>query len=239
MRRVSLNAAGRDHRYEILNADPISGFDALTPTLDELQNGGWGIESGQYRKTGQGITISCPPKAGVYPYRLRFKAGEYQPELTGVFVRTEWEIAVFPWKIDPREDPEGWRAEAITKNARTIQHNQLRFRFGHGGLLDIGMFKKSDTGSDNAIDPGNDHFGMIATTTLPIPAGEWRIKVLSDDGVRVLVDGEPIVTNWTWHGPTRDDGVFTITEDHTVTIVVEYFEIDGYSVLEFDIEQVE
>ena len=53
--------------------------------------------------------------------------------------------------------------------------------------------------------------------------------------MRVIVDGERIIDNWTWHGPTQNTGTLDLAEDKTVEIVVEHFEIDGYAVLEVGI----
>jgi hypothetical protein len=80
-----------------------------------------------------------------------------------------------------------------------------------------------------------DHFGTIARTTLPLSKGRWKITTTSDDGVRVSVNGRPVVENWAWHGPTRDVGVFE-SDGGVAEFLVEHFEIDGYSVLEFAIE---
>ena len=35
--------------------------------------------------------------------------------------------------------------------------------------------------------------GVIARTDLQLPKGRWRFRTLSDDGVRVLVDGKPVI----------------------------------------------
>ena len=78
---------------------------------------------------------------------------------------------------------------------------------------------------------------MIATTRLPLSAGSWEFATLSDDGVRVIVDGQNIIDNWTWHGPTRDTGRLNLSMDKTVEIEVEYFEIDGYATLELKISR--
>ena len=80
---------------------------------------------------------------------------------------------------------------------------------------------------------------MIARTRIELPAGRWRFTTLSDDGVRVMVDGTTVIENWTWHGPTRDTGIFEQETAGAVEIVVEHFEIDGYAVLEFDLEPVD
>ena len=79
---------------------------------------------------------------------------------------------------------------------------------------------------------------MIATAKLLMPAGKWRVSTLSDDGVRVMVDGKPVLENWTWHSPARDSAEFEVDGQGLVTLTVEHFEIDGYAVLELEIEPV-
>jgi beta-glucosidase len=76
---------------------------------------------------------------------------------------------------------------------------------------------------------------LIARTRLPLSAGTWEFTTLSDDGIRVLVDGKQVIENWAWHGPTRNTGALTLDKDETTEIVVEHFEIDGYAVLELGI----
>jgi hypothetical protein len=63
----------------------------------------------------------------------------------------------------------------------------------------------------------------------------WGFRTLGDNGVRVTLDGQRIMDNWTWHGPTRNEGTLTLAQDKTVEIVVSHFEIDGYAVLELGI----
>jgi hypothetical protein len=51
----------------------------------------------------------------------------------------------------------------------------------------------------------------------------------------VTVNRQRIIDNWTWHGPTPNEGTLRLPQDKTVEIVVEHFEIDGYAVLEMSI----
>ncbi len=78
---------------------------------------------------------------------------------------------------------------------------------------------------------------MVARARLPLKRGIWEFSTLSDDGVRVSVDGKPVIENWSWHGPTRDSGKLELAGDKTVEITVEHFQIDGYAVLEFSLAQ--
>ncbi|HQI28468.1 MAG TPA: PA14 domain-containing protein, partial [Sedimentisphaerales bacterium] len=112
------------------------------------------------------------------------------------------------------------------------QSRQLTLQYAWGGPSEQNLSEAITTAK-----LGGDHFGMIAKTHLLLSAGTWEFTTLSDDGVRVLVDGKPVIENWAWHGPTRDVGQLTLTDDKTIQIVVEHFEIDGYSVLELGISR--
>jgi len=85
------------------------------------------------------------------------------------------------------------------------------------------------------VQDNGDYFGMIAKTRLPLSAGKWEFAALSDDGIRLTVDGRAIIDNWTWHGPTPDTATFELQTAKTVEITVEHFEIDGYAVLEMKV----
>jgi hypothetical protein len=62
--------------------------------------------------------------------------------------------------------------------------------------------------------------------------------VLSDDGVRVSLDGEVVLENWTWHPPTRDEVVLEIAPG-THVLELEYFQIDGAAALAIDLVPVD
>ncbi|MCK4873290.1 MAG: right-handed parallel beta-helix repeat-containing protein [Phycisphaerales bacterium] len=141
-------------------------------------------------------------------------------------IAADWVIRVFPYQTDPREDANTWRSEA-GDDPYTLHAHSLDLRYGMGGL---------DEAAHLPVALPSDHFGTIAETTMPMPAGRWRISTVSDDGVRVWVNDELVIDNWTWHGPTEDSAVLTLDEAQAVLIRVEHFELDGYAILMLDIE---
>lgn len=171
--------------------------------------------------------------AGVHAYRLKLRGEDFAADFEDTLIEAEWKAVFFPWTIDPREDLEGWRAEAESMNARSAEIGAIAFDYGMGGPRDQEL---SDAITEAG--PGADRFGMIATTKLRLPAGRWRITTRSDDGVRVIIDDETVLENWTWHAPTEDQAEFVVDEERVAAIRVEHFEIDGFSVLELGIEPV-
>ena len=174
-------------------------------------------------------------KPGIFPFTLDVTAGDFAQQVTGTLISTEWQATFFPWteNVDPREKLEDWRKLADGPKAVSAKIGRIQFKYGFGGPSNVGISQEVT----DAKFEGN-HFGMIATTKLPLPAGKWKFSTLSDDGIRVVVDGKPVIDNWTWHGPTKNDGVLDLPAAKTVEIEVAHFEIDGFSVLELSIAPV-
>lgn len=179
------------------------------------------------------VLVQIAAKPGVHAYRVPLQIDDTEHVLEGTIIGATWLVKTFSWTnaTDPRENLAAWRALAEEPPCVQAHVDALRFPFGMRGPRDLAWNDDVRTRG-----PGPDRFGVLAATTLHLPRGRWRFTTLSDDGVRVLVNETPIIENWTWHGPTRDSAVFEQSCDEAVRIVVEHFEIDGYSVLELDIE---
>jgi parallel beta-helix repeat protein len=222
---------------------------AVTAPAGELAWEVWGVANlrAELRAAGARLTrepgtpgrseiVRVQAGAGVTPYELTLRGDGLERQLRGTLVAATWDVVFFPWKpeVDPRNDLAGWRRLAAGAEAVQARVGALDFNYGWRGPKDLDL-----GGAVARRGPGGDHFGMIARTSLALPAGKWRFRTLSDDGVRVTVAGRPVIENWTWHGPTRDEGVFEQAGAGAVEVVVEHFEIDGYAVLRLDLEPAE
>jgi parallel beta-helix repeat protein len=224
----ALAKSGRFHMYEFLNLDGkfvrayVNDLTTDRPRMEESQ--------------GRWATTIAAPWAGLFPYKIVIDMPGFERVIAGAILSTKWDITFFPWEgsMDPPAPPqdlEAWRALADGPDAVKVQHDEVNFRFAHGGPSQLRI-------SEDLLKAGfkRDFFGLIARTRVPLQAGEYRIKTLSDDGVRVMVNGQTVLENWTHHGPTRDAAVFKLERSGEVELTVEYFEIAGYAVLEFEIE---
>lgn len=171
-----------------------------------------------------------PRKPGLTAFRVRLRGPGFERELAGSTLSVRWEVSAFPWVVDPRKNLEAWREESRGPDARQATLESLALDFGGGGPRDLGM---SD--AIRREGPGPDRFGIVARTRLPLPAGKYRFRTTSDDGVRVLAGGKTLIERWDQHGPTEDEA----TLEHAggeVEVVVEHFELDGWSVLRVELE---
>lgn len=58
-------------------------------------------------------------------------------------------------------------------------------------------------------------------------SGEIEFHTLSDDGIRLWVDGQQIINNWTEHAQTLNTGRITLVQGQKVPIVCEFYERAG------------
>jgi hypothetical protein len=80
-------------------------------------------------------------------------------------------------------------------------------------------------GSPAAGIPG-DSFSVRWTRTAYFEAGSYRFTARSDDGVRVFVDGRPVIGQWYDHPARTYTGDVRLTAGHHL-VVVEYYENGG------------
>jgi hypothetical protein len=70
---------------------------------------------------------------------------------------------------------------------------------------------------------------MRAETTVQVPAGGYDLQVLSDDGVRVWVDGALLIDRWSVHETQADRAVLA---PGTRRIRIDYFNAAGWAELQ-------
>jgi parallel beta-helix repeat protein len=163
------------------------------------------------------VTISAK-QAGLTRFAVEFEADSHKLATSGTLLRGDWKVRHFSWNRsdDPREVPERWQLKVNGPPLFTSTVPALDFTWGHGAPAE-------------QVPP--DYFGTVAETTLELPEGTWRIRTVSDDGIRVWVDGSEVISNWTQHVPTEDSATIPLAPGpHTFR--VEHFEIDGYATLQ-------
>lgn len=73
-----------------------------------------------------------------------------------------------------------------------------------------------------------DQFSVRWTGSVrPPSSGSWTFSTVSDDGVRLWVDGRLLIDNWTDHRPTTDSATITLTGGQLYAIRMDYYERGG------------
>lgn len=172
------------------------------------------------------VTITPGPGAAVSSYEGRIRVGErWSRPIAGRFVDATWSVRAWSWDADPLVDADAWRAEAAGVDA--VELDRLDLPFGNAGPESV----------DARLPvPGRDRFGLVASTAIALPPGKWRVRTLSDDGIRVFVDGAVVIERWDIHGPTEDAAEFGADGPGPTQIRVEYFENSGYATLRVELE---
>jgi parallel beta-helix repeat protein len=154
------------------------------------------------------LKLTIAGDGGYTEYAYRLVDGDWSKELRGSIVQAQWTTTFFKNATDPRTDEPGWRAAATGPDAVTVTLPAIDLPFGYNGpartvrLLDPEASKPLADAKFKA-----NQFGLVASTTIHLPAGQWKLVVESDDGVRLRADGKTVIENWTLHGPARDEAV--------------------------------
>ena len=77
-----------------------------------------------------------------------------------------------------------------------------------------------------------ERWALMAEGTITLPAGTWSLRTISDDGVRVWLDGRLVIDNWTAHESAVDYATLPAGRRR---IRVQYYQKDGWTELRLDI----
>ena len=184
-----------------------------------------------------GDTITITPSAGpVVDYRIDLDyiggavtspRGEVTPAGkpyrfadSKFFAPIDWTVQLFEYTdaTDPVKHPDAFHTLLAGAPLETVTHDRLDYI--SGGALEDGTPR--------------DKVGLVAQGTANLPAGNFALTVISDDGVRVWMDGEVVLDAWAPH-ESRVDRV-SISGGRR-RFKVEYYEIGGFAELRFDIQR--
>jgi len=81
-----------------------------------------------------------------------------------------------------------------------------------------------------------DRFSVRWTRTIAFSGGAYRFTITSDDGVRVIIDGQEKFNHWESHPQATETFDLALTPGNH-QVVIEYFENYGSAVIKFDWKQ--
>ena len=94
-----------------------------------------------------------------------------------------------------------------------------------------------DAGTPESSLVGADYFSIRFQGNVKAPqTGTYTFYTTSDDGVRLWVDGQLIVDNWTNHGSTIDSETISLTANQIVPLQLEFYDDGGAAVVKLEWE---
>ncbi|HEV2018518.1 MAG TPA: NosD domain-containing protein [Gemmatimonadaceae bacterium] len=178
---------------------------AVAPKTDSL--GDWELTleyTGTSTVSPRGVVLAARA-----PYR--FSYSHFEPAI-------DWTTRFFKWSDstgDPRRSPE---AMSVLTRSATILAAQLP-RLDYEGYRALPNLPR-------------ENFALEATGSVDLAPGEYTLRTLSDDGVRVWVDGAVVIDDWKPHETALD---FAPLAGGHHDLRVQYYQGDGWYELRLDI----
>lgn len=114
-------------------------------------------------------------------------------------------------------DQNGTRGAYFTGNVINVVDANINFNWG-GGAPRSGI--------------GSDDFSVRWEGELAVPAdGSYQFRIRGDDGIRIYIDGNLLINDWSNHGPrNRDSSAINLQTGQRYSIIVEHYERGGGAV---------
>jgi hypothetical protein len=159
--------------------------------------------------------------AVVSPRGARTAAGApYRFGYSRFFAPIEWQVRFFGYDeaADPVREEGAFRKLIAGAPLRTTTVDALDYVSGRSLA--------------EGVPP--DRFAIVAEGAADLPAGDYTLRVISDDGARVWMDGRLILDAWTPHESRVDEAAIS---GGRRAFRVEYYDVTGFAELRFDIQK--
>jgi Right handed beta helix region/PA14 domain len=133
-------------------------------------------------------------------------------------VPIDWRIRYFAFdeSVRPGENPEALTRVLAGEPLKTDRRDMLDYM--SGGAIAEGLPR--------------DRVAIVAEGDVDLPPGQYTVRTISDDGIRVWMDDERIIDHWAPHESAIDTASVTGGRRR---FKVEYYEAGGFAELRFDI----
>jgi hypothetical protein len=134
------------------------------------------------------------------------------------FVPIDWQVRYYTFDEAARPDQNAEGFARILSAAPVKSDRRDKLDYMSGGAIVEGLPR--------------DRVAVVAEGEVELPPGQYTIRTISGDGIRVSLDSARVIDHWAPHESALDTAPVTGGK-HRVT--VEYYEIGGFAELRFDI----
>ena len=131
--------------------------------------------------------------------------------------RQSWNVRVFAWSdsTDPRSKPAAFDALLRTTSMVTQTLPRLDWMWSRSPVRSVPSTRMA----------------LEATARVVLPSGRHTLRTLSDDAIRVWVDGKLVIDHWTPHETMPD---YATLAGGAHDLRVQYVQVDGWTELRLD-----
>lgn len=174
--------------------------------------------SGELPATLKIASLDHKPQA--FSFAVELPQRDERLAVSGLLLFAEWDVKFYGWNAaGARQPPADWKAVIAGPVLQRRTLSRIDFAWGGGAPSDR---------------VPADHFATVAAADIDLPAGNYELRTVSDDGVRLTIDGKTVIDNWTWHPPTVDTAKVELSAGRHA-LRIEHFEIDGVAQLQFSL----
>ncbi|MEP7000435.1 MAG: PA14 domain-containing protein, partial [bacterium] len=148
-------------------------------------------------------------RAARRPYQ--FSYGRFEPH-------TDWDVRFFRWPDTTAKELSNDALDSARRGAPLASRHEPR--------LDYLWYRPTVQGVPQS------HFAVDATTEITLQPGVYTLRTISDDGVRVWVDGVLAIDHWTPHESAVDVAPLGPGRHQ---LRVQYAQVDGWTELRVDV----
>jgi parallel beta-helix repeat protein len=177
----------------------------VTPRADSLRDWQMTLEyTGALAVSSRGVIVSSGTP-------LRFSFGTFEPAQA-------WEVKFFIWSdsTDPRGKQSAFAALWRGAPVATARAPRLDFMWYRPTIALLPQSK----------------WALEARSTVTLAPGTYTLRTISDDAVRVWVDGKLVIDDWKPHESAVDVAPISAGKHE---LRVQYFQVDGWTELRLDI----
>lgn len=164
------------------------------------------------------ITLEYRGGATVSPRGARRAAGvPYRFSYSRFEPASSWDIRFFAWSdsTDPRTKTAAFENVLKGTPITTVTAPRLDYMWYSPTIKGVPQEK----------------FAVLATSRVLLPRGTYTLRTISDDAIRVWVDGKLVIDDWKNHDSAIDTA---IVHGGAHDLRVEYYQLDGWTELRLD-----
>lgn len=130
---------------------------------------------------------------------------------------TKWKVAFFAWSdsTDPRSKPDAFRRIIAQAPVATRETPKLDYLWYAPTIAGVPRSR----------------FAVVASTEVSLAPGSYTLRAISDDAIRVWIDGRLAIDDWAPHESVVDAAALS---GGTHDLRVEYYQVDGWTELRVD-----